>query len=590
MTDTAMTNELYLRRRLKRLALAIGLTLATCVASAGAFAQDAPPPASGVSYPAPAEGAGQAPAGQAPANQDPAVPPPPASSGARHSRGEIRPYLEVSQVLSADLSGGGDTLTYTSLAAGVDGHIETRRVTAQASLRYQHDIDWSGGEVAHQDSISGLAAVHAEVAPGVLSIDAGGLATRTAGPGRVFGVTNRDDTVDVYSFYAGPTLATHAGPLAINGAYRFGYNKVNDHSAAGQLADDFDSSTAHSLTGSIGMGTRSGGLPFGWTIGAGYGREDGSGSFRDRFEGSYVRGDVVVPVGPTLAVTAGVGYERMRSSQRDFVRNASGVPILGTDGQPQADPNAPRLLTYDMDGIMYDAGIIWRPSPRTELQARAGHRYGGTTFLGTFTHQIDQHAAVNVAVYDTVETFGHQLGNDISSLPANFNAIRDPLTGSLNGCVFGQAGGGTCLDRSLQAITGDTFHATGVGGSVSGGRGLWSYGIGAGYNHRHYYRPVLVGVTVDGSSNDESVGISGNVSRRLSRTSGVTFNAYASWYDNDLANFDTVTSQGATVSYSRTFMLERLQFMAAFGIYHSDDGTISSTNGSASAGLRYTFW
>lgn len=576
-----MNDVLHLTQRLTRFALAIGLTLA----GANAFAQDAPPP-SGVSYPEPAAGAPSAAAAEP--GQDQSAPPAAAPARGRHSRGEIRPYLEVTQVFSADLSGGGDTLTYTSVAAGVDGRIETRRVQVQASLRYERDIDWNG-HVAQEDNISGLATARLEVVPDLLSLEAGGLATRTGGPGRVFGVTNREDTVDVYSAYAGPTLATHAGPLAINGAYRFGYTKVDDHSAAGLLADDFDSSTAHSLTGSIGMGTRSGGLPFGWTVGGGYVRESSNDSFRHRFEGSYVRGDVVLPVGPTLALTAGVGYERIRSSQRDFVRDAGGVPVLDANGRPQANPNAPRQLTYDMDGIMYDGGIIWRPSPRTELQARAGHRYGGTTYLGTLTHQIDRNAAVNVAVYDTVETFGHQLGNDISSLPNNFNANRNPLTGGLGGCAFGQTGGGVCLDRTLQAITGDTFRARGINATVSGGRGLWSYGIGAGYNRRHYYRPVFAGVTVEGAEHDQDVGIYGNISRRLSRTSTVTFDAYASWYDNDLANFDAVTSEGATISYSRTFMLERLQFLAALGLFRSDDGTISSTNGSATAGLRYTF-
>jgi uncharacterized protein (PEP-CTERM system associated) len=583
MMDMAMTNELHLTRRLGRLALAIGLTLA----GAGAFAQDAPPPASGVSYPAPAEGTAPG-ADQAAAGQDAAAPSPAPPSGRTHSRGEIRPYLEVTQVFSADLSNGGNTLTYTSVAAGVDGHIETRRVTAQASLRYERDIDWNG-HVAQQDNISGIATVHAEVAPGVLSLDAGGLATRTGGPGRVFGVTNRDDTIDVYSVYAGPTLATHAGPLAINGAYRFGYTKADDHSVGALLSDDYDSSTAHSLTGSIGMGTHNGGLPFGWTVGGGYVRETTNDSFRHRFEGSYVRGDVVVPVGPTLAVTGGVGYERIRSSQRDFVRDAGGVPVPGPGGRLQADPTAPRQLTYDTDGLMYDGGIIWRPSPRTELQARAGHRYGGTTYLGTLSHQVGHHAALNVAVYDTVETFGHQLSYDLSALPTNFNANRNPLTGSLGGCVFGRTGGGVCLDRSLQNITGDAFRARGILATVSGERGLWSYGIGAGYNRRHYYRPVLAGVTVQGATHDEDVGVYGNVSRRLSRTSSINLDAYASWYDNDLAGSDAVTSEGVTLGYSRTFMLERLQFLAALGLLHTDNGTDSSTEGSATAGLRYTF-
>src|SRR4051812_14901071 len=97
MMDMAMTNELHLTRRLGRLALAIGLSLA----GAGAFAQDAPPPAAGVSYPAPAEGAAPG-ADQAAAGPDAAAPSPAPPSGRTHSRGEIRPYFEVTQVFSAD--------------------------------------------------------------------------------------------------------------------------------------------------------------------------------------------------------------------------------------------------------------------------------------------------------------------------------------------------------------------------------------------------------------------------------------------------------------------------------------------------------
>jgi hypothetical protein len=570
--DTAMTNELHLTRRLGRFALALGLSLA----GAAAYGQDAPsPPAAGVAYPAPAPADAGAPDSAAPA-----------ATPARHSRGEIRPYLEVAQVLDASLDHGGDTLTYTSVAAGVDGHVETRRVTAQMSLRYERNIDWNG-HVAQQDELSGIGNIHAEVAPGLLALDAGALATRTGGAGRVFGLTGRDRTIDVYSVYAGPTLAAHSGPVAINGAYRFGYTKIDDNTLAGRLNQDFDSSTEHDLTASIGMGTRSG-LPFGWTVGAGYVRETTGGRWDQRFQGSYVRGDVVVPVGPTLAVTAGVGYERIRSSQRDAVRDASGAPVVDASGQATPNPGAPRLLTYDMDGVMYDGGILWRPSPRTELQARAGHRYGGTTFVGSFSHQVSGHAAVNAAVYDMVETFGHQLTSDLSSLPTNFNPNRDPLTGGLSGCVFG-ATGGLCFDRALQSITGNSFRARGASIAFSGERGLWSYGVGAGYNHRRYFRPGGTAFATLGATEDKSFGIYGSLGRRLSRTSEVDFSAYASWYDNDEPGFASVTTEGASLSYNRTFMLEHLHLLAALGLNHNDGGTDSSTNASALAGLRYTF-
>ena len=60
------------------------------------------------------------------------------------------------------------------------------------------------------------------------------------GNGRVFGVTDANGAVDIYSGYVGPTLATHAGPLSLNASYRLGYVKVDDHSLGGLLDEDFD--------------------------------------------------------------------------------------------------------------------------------------------------------------------------------------------------------------------------------------------------------------------------------------------------------------------------------------------------------------
>ncbi|HST36390.1 MAG TPA: hypothetical protein VLK25_07155 [Allosphingosinicella sp.] len=563
------------------------LTLAACLMAGlgtGAYAQDypAPPPASGVSYgePGPEAEAGpdQAQDGQAPAE----------APRRRHARAEIRPYLEVTQVLSAELGDGGETLTYTSVAAGVDGSIQTRRVTAQMSYRYERHIEYDGN-VPDRDIHSGLAAVNVQVVPGALTFDAGALATRTAGDGRAIGVSTQDQAVNVYSVYAGPTLSTHAGPVAVNAAYRLGYVKIDDDRIAGTLDDDFDSATAHSATASVGMAP-GGPLPFGWTVGAGYAREDSGGRFEQRFEGMYARADVVVPLSSTLAVTAGVGYEDIQASQNDILRDGGGLPVLDPAGRPIADPSRPRLLTYDMDGVMYDAGIIWRPTARTELQARAGRRYGGTTVIGSLSHQINDHAALNAAVFDSVTTFGNQLNNDLSSLPDDFDVSRDPVTGNLGGCAFGRQGGGACLGRSLQSIRGNSFRMRGGSITFSGERRLWTWGIGAGYTHRRYARPNDPVFDPVIPREDEDVSVYASLGRQLSRTSNVDLNVYASWYDSDLAGANDITSLGATASYSRTFLLDRLQLLAAMGIYNTDDGVDSSTNASGQLGLRYTFW
>lgn len=573
-----MTTELALARRLTRATLAFGAAVALATA---AQAQDNPRLGYG-GYDSPA--ASSAPGGQDGA-QDGNGPPQGQAPNPRRRRTDVGAYLEVSQVLSADLSNGGDTLTYTSVAAGVDGRVETRRVTAQVSYRYERDIDWQDHNL-DADSHSGLAMVNLQIVPGALQIDAGGLATRTGGDGRVFGVTNRSANVDVYSAYVGPTLSTHAGPLAINAAYRLGSVWVNDHRPGAPLDLDYDHSTAHNATASIGMAPNRG-LPFGWTVGAGYVREDTAGRFDQNFEGRYVRGDVVVPLGPTFAVTAGVGYEDIQASQRDFVRDAGGLPVIGPNG-PTPDPAAPRLLTYDQSGLIYDGGIIWRPSARTELQARAGHRYGGTTFAGSFDHRFNEHQGVHAEVFDTVETTGRSLTNDYAGLPVDATVTRDPLTGGLGGCVFSTSGsGGSCFDRSLSVLTGSTFRMRGGSLVFSGGRGLWSYGLGAGYAHRNYARPAVGGVAAFAQS-DDSWSLFGSLSRQLSRTSSVNVNAFASWYSNDV-DPNSVRTLGATISYDRRLLLERLQLLASMGLYNTDDGLVSSTTASAMGGLRYTF-
>ncbi|HTU10925.1 MAG TPA: hypothetical protein VMG08_08515 [Allosphingosinicella sp.] len=578
-----MKTELATARRLTRFTLAIGVAM---LAATAAQAQDAPRLGYG-GYDAPAASGGGQPGAGAGEAQESDAPPASRRRNGRPDRvrTDVSAYLEVAQVLSADLDSGGETLTYTSVAAGVDGIMQTRRVTAQVSYRYERDIDWNDGGI-DRDAHAGLAMVNLQVVPGALQIDAGGLATRTAGDGRVFGVTNRTDNVDVYSAYVGPTLSTHAGPLAINASYRIGGVWVDDHRANGPLNEDFDHATAQSATASIGMAPGRG-LPIGWTVGAGYAREDTSGRFDQEFEGMYVRGDIVVPIGPTLALTAGVGYEDIQSSQLDFVRDGNGFPVIGPNG-PTPDSSRPRLLTYDQSGLMYDGGIIWRPTARTELQARAGHRYGGTTYAGSLDHRFNEHQGVHIEVFDTVETFGRALTNDYAGLSSGFDVNRDPLTGGLGGCVFNrEGGGGACFDRSLSAITGSTFRTRGGSLVFSGQRGLWSYGIGAGYAHRRYARPEVTGVAAF-AQRDEVWSVYGSLGRELSRTSEVNLDAFASWYSNDV-DPDTVRTLGATVSYNRSFLLERMQFMAALGLYNSDDGVDSATNASALGGLRYTF-
>ncbi|MEQ1540410.1 MAG: hypothetical protein ABL928_15910, partial [Sphingorhabdus sp.] len=238
---------------------------------------------------------------------------------------EVTPYIEVQQVAFADLDGGRDILTYTTVAAGIDAAISTRRAEGQVSLRYERVIGYDD-QVESQDSVSGLARGSVALTRN-LSIEAGALATRSSldarGPNRGSFQPFSDNVTQVYSVYAGPSFTAQAGELGVNAGYRVGYTKISEEARGAlppgqQPLDIFDDSVSHAANVSVGM--QAGTLPFAWTASAGYNREDAS-QLDSRFEDMYGRVDVVVPVTQTLAVVGGVGYENVKVSERDALRD-----------------------------------------------------------------------------------------------------------------------------------------------------------------------------------------------------------------------------------------------------------------------------
>ena len=517
------------------------------------------------------------------------------------ARTDITPYLEVQQVLSADLNEGGDVLTYTSAAAGVDGRVSNQRFEAQLSYRYERRITYNE-DLVDDDLHSGLAQAHYQIIPGALNLDGGAMAARARADGRgpIFGFTSVDNAnvAQVYSAYAGPTLSTRVGDFDIGAQYHVGYVQVDDHSVdrlpvlpGDPVLDRYDSSVSHNASASVGMGP--GRLPFGWTVGAGYVREDAN-QLDQTFQGHYVRGDVVVPLGPHFAVTGGVGYEKMQSKQDDIRRDSAGVPILTAGGRLISDPSKPRLLAYEQSGVIWDAGVLWRPSRRTELQARFGERYGSTTITGSFRHEFNSAFGVQASVYDSVSSFGRLVIDDLGKLPTNFNVNSNPLNagiGGIGGCVFGRdPGSGSCFDDAFQSINTSNFRLRGGNVVLSGGRGPWTLGVGAGYSRRKYLAPGVVGnrFTLDGVV-DESFTLSASASRSLGRTSGVNVDAYASWFDSSIAGSDSAFSTGISGSYYRTLFSDHVQGYVAAGLYTTDSGNFDSTNASGLIGLRYSF-
>ncbi len=512
---------------------------------------------------------------------------------ARDRNVEISPYLEVQQVLVADLKDGTDVLTYTTVAAGIETSLQTRQAEAQVNLRYERRFFYSDG-LNDDDIVTGIARGAVQVVPNVLSIEAGGLATRSRidirgeSPSNLVG--NTDNVTQVYSVYAGPSLSTNVGALDVNANYRVGYTKVESEDVGAlppgqQPIDIFDDSVSHSASASVGM--QPGELPIGWSVSGGWERED-AGQLDQRFEGKYARADVTVPVSSTLAVVGGIGYEDIEISERDALRDAAGDPIIDDDGRLVTDEASPRLLSYDQDGLIWDAGVMWRPSRRTSLEARVGQRYGSETYYGSFGYQPNEKTSLNLSVYDTVSGFGSLLNDNLSSLGTEFSSNRNPLSGELNGCAFGQTSS-LCFNDALQSVASSNFRARGVNGQLAYSNAGWDTSLGVGYSRRRFFASQLGAVPGTEGLVDENYYANFYVGRQLDARSSFDANVYANLLDSGVPGAPNVLGLGANAAYYRQ-IIPGLSGTAAVGLdSFTQDGFDSELTASALLGLRYDF-
>ncbi len=517
-----------------------------------------------------------------------------AASPAFAATKEITPYIELDQFLTADLKNGGDVLTYSAIAAGIDAQISTNSAELQVNYRYERRFDWQD-KVNDQDVHTGLARARIDVVPDLLSFEAGALAARgrsdVRGGAAELGVGNVANVTQVYSVYAGPSFATNAGPLEIAASYRAGYTKAEardrvDLPVGSPQLDSYDDSVSHYATASVGMSP--GVLPFGWTVSGGYEREN-AGQLGQRFEDKTVRGDVSFPVTQSIALVGGVGYEQLKASQRSaLVDPVTGDVVVDNKGRFVTDPTSARQLAYDFDGIYWDAGVLWRPSSRTSLEARVGKRYGSMTYYGSFAWQTGENSGLQLGVYDEVETFGQQLNDSLATLPTSYRFARNNLRNNASGCVFGGNGGG-CLNDAFQSVNTSVYRSRGVGLAYNSTSGRWSSGVGVGYNRRKFFAPTLAtGFTVNGLSDENFYG-QATVEYALSERASLAGDAYVSYYLPGEPGAGNVLGTGATGTLNYNFN-RRLSANASLGVAaNKQEGFTSDITVSALTGVRYSF-
>lgn len=508
------------------------------------------------------------------------------------NRTTVQPYIEVNQVLSAEITPGDDVLTFTQIAAGVDVNTQGRNSGASVSLRYERNIGY-GDDAIDSNTLSGVARGSLAIVPQAVTFEAGALASRTRVDGGT-GISNNPLSVEdaesrIYSLFAGPVASTRIGSVNVNSVARIGYNRFETDNALvdqnGDAIDVFDESVSYQgqVSAALSPGDP---LPVGLSTTVGAYQEDIS-NLDQRIRDVFARADVSVPVTDNFAVVGGVGYENVEVSSRDAVRDVNGDPVIDSNGRFVTDENGPRSIAFDVDGLIWDVGVIWNPSSRTSLNAAVGRRYGSTTYYGSFSYAPDSRSALNISAYDGLTSFGGALGNSLADLSSDFEAFRNPLTGDFTGLVTGEDGAG--LAGSIGSIRSATFRNQGVSASYQRRIGRTTAAIGAGYDRREYIAAQgTVLEAIDGIT-DESYYVAGALSREIGSTGSLSTSAYINWFDS---GFDggNLTSYGASAQYNRA-ITNKISARAAIGVDYVESEFTDEDFAFASAllGLRYNF-
>ncbi|MEY2942771.1 MAG: hypothetical protein RLY97_785 [Pseudomonadota bacterium] len=504
----------------------------------------------------------------------------------------IVPYIEASQVVDARISPQHDTVTYSVLAAGVDGAIDRRNFQGSASLRFERRFGW--GHAGSSNTVSGVGRSSTGLIQDVLHLELAGYANRTHidGNGSAGAAGSTDVMTQIWSVFGGPTLKTDAGDLKIDGHYRIGYSKIGNTAGSlvtvtGQpIADIFDSSTVQDA--GFRVGNRPGdGLPIGLAVEAGHYREDIR-NLAQKARDSHIRGEVTIPIAADTALIGGIGYEHVKITSRDAVRDAAGAPVYNSKGRLVTNFAGPEFIALDTEGLIWDVGVMWRPSPRTSLESHFGERYGQRTGYGMFTYHPTRRSTINVLAYSNVTGFGGQLTNSLFNMPTQFQSVRDALTGNISSCVA-SATGGNCLAGALATVRSTVYRGKGLTGTYNIDYGRYQTGLGIGYDRRQYIAAAGTVLSPLNGKLDKYYWVAGYVSGAIDQTSVFTATLDAYLFQTGAASFSDLTGFRASGVYQK-LLSKHLTASAALGIDGINRDTLPDVwSGSGSVGLRYSF-
>jgi uncharacterized protein (PEP-CTERM system associated) len=517
--------------------------------------------------------------------------------GAAHAdRPEFGAFLDVQQLGEMQLSGAGsDDVTYTEVSGGATGRINNRRIVASASYRLSYRIP-EVGDISKSVSQDGVMRLQANVIDEWLTVNTGAIVTRSrvaaGGSAPQFDSANPKNLTQTYSAFLQPSLVHRFGDLGVSASYRYAYTQNESGQTGGVITglptDRFSNSKAQQGELSFGMDNSS--LPFDWSISSQYRRENTS-NLAQHFRALSTTAEVKVPVTDFVALVGSGGYEQTRTSQRRaLVDPLTGLPVLGKGGRFVVDPASPRLLTYDMDGLIGDAGIIWKPSRRTRLEARAGYRYGGLSVTGLIEMHPSEQSGVTVIVTDRIESFGQGVSGGLADAPANLDLGQtlDPAS-SYQNCLFGKSPGtGRCIGGALGQASASTYHERAATVIFNRRMRKWSVATSLGYTRRTYIDDPGTLFSLDGVV-DQSFFGDVSLTGQLTRNSGVSFSFSGNLFKNGQAGASDVLSGSFSSNYYRTFG-RGIRAQASLAIESSkQDGVTADVSGRAQLGVQYQF-
>ena len=516
-------------------------------------------------------------------------------SVAHADRPKYGAFIDVQQIGEVQIAGsGGDDVTYTEVSGNLTAQINNRRVVVSASYRLSYRIP-ELGNVDKSLSQDGVLRAQVNLIDEWLTMDGGAVITRSrvdpSGSAPQFNTANAANLTQTYSAYVQPNLTHRFGDVAVGGVYRYAYTRNEGRQknfSSGPITNRFDSSTSQQGNARVAMENSS--LPFDWNVSSQY-RHENTTNLAEHTRSLNVVAEVKVPIATTVALVASGGYERTKISEGEaLIDPITGFPVLDPSGRFLIDPTKPRILTYDVAGLIGDGGIIWKPSRRSRFEARAGYRYGGLSFNALAELHPNDRTGLTLIITDGIQSFGNSVSNGIANSPVNLDLGQSIDPGSsYQDCLFGKkTGTGQCIAGALGQASANSYRER--AGSIIFNRRMrqWNLSTTLGYTHRTYIDQPGTPFSLDGVVDQ---GIFGDVtmSGRLTRTSGVSFSFQGNLFKNGQVGASDVISGSVSSNYYRTFG-RGIRAQATVAVDTTkQDGIAADVSGRAQLGVQYQF-